>query len=50
MIKALEELKEDISKNTRHYVKRQETFFRNQFDIEWVRGEEEILRALYKNE
>ena len=49
-IKTLEECKEDIKKNTRHYVKRQETFFRNQFDIEWVRGEEEILRALYKNE
>ena len=42
----LEETKELIKKNTRNYVKRQDTFFRHQFDIEWIEREEEILEAL----
>ena len=44
--KNLEECKEEIQKNTRHYVKRQETFFRHQFDIRWITREEEILDAI----
>ena len=44
--KNLEECKEEIQKNTRHYVKRQETFFRHQFDIHWNTREEEILDAI----
>lgn len=44
--KSLEECKEEIQKNTRHYVKRQETFFRHQFDIHWITQEEEILDAI----
>ena len=44
--KNLEECKEEIQKNTRHYVKRQETFFRHQFDIHWITREEEILDAI----
>lgn len=44
--KNLEECKEEIQKNTRHYVKRQETFFRHQFDIHWITREEEILEAI----
>ncbi len=44
--KNLEECKEEIQKNTRHYVKRQETFFRHQFDIHWITQEEEILDAI----
>lgn len=35
-----------IKKNTRNYVKRQETFFRHQFDIQWVSSSEEILKML----
>lgn len=44
--KNLEECKKEIQKNTRHYVKRQETFFRHQFDIHWIAREEEILDAI----
>ena len=44
--KNLEECKEEIQKNTRHYVNRQETFFRHQFDIHWITREEEILDAI----
>lgn len=44
--KNLEECKEEIQKNTRHYVKRQETFFRHQFDIHWITREEEILDTI----
>ncbi|MBO4540480.1 MAG: tRNA (adenosine(37)-N6)-dimethylallyltransferase MiaA, partial [Bacilli bacterium] len=43
---SLEEAKEEIKKNTRHYIKRQDTFFAHQFEIEWVNGFEEILEAL----
>ena len=43
---SLEETKELIKKNTRNYVKRQMTFFRNQFDIKWIKDEEEILNDL----
>lgn len=47
--KNLEECKEEIQKNTRHYVKRQETFFRHQFDIHWITQEEEILDAIFSS-
>lgn len=43
---SLEEAKADIKKNTRHYVKRQETFFRHQFPINWIKTEEDILNDL----
>lgn len=39
----LEEVKEEILLNTRHYVKRQETFFRHQFESKIVSSLEEIL-------
>lgn len=42
----LEQAKDDIKKNTRHYVKRQETFFRHQFPIVWAKTEEDILNGL----
>ncbi len=42
----LDEAIETIKKNTRNYVKRQETFFRHQFDIQWVSSSEEILKML----
>ena len=47
---SLEEAKETIKKNTRNYVKRQETFFRHQFDIRWINDENEILDALAKRD
>ena len=40
---SLEETKELIKKNTRNYVKRQDTFFRHQFDIHWIKDENDIL-------
>lgn len=43
---ALEEVKKTIILNTRHYVKRQETFFRHQFPSLWVKDEEEILENI----
>lgn len=45
-VKSLEECKEDIKLATRHYVKRQETFFRHQFPVVWVKDEQDILNAL----
>ena len=32
---SLEEALDNIIKNTRHYIKRQYTFFKNQFDLKW---------------
>ena len=46
---SLEECKELIKKNTRNYIKRQDTFFRHQFDIHWIESEEEILEDLAAN-
>lgn len=43
---SLEEAKADVKKHTRHYVKRQETFFRHQFPINWIKTEEDILNDL----
>ncbi len=42
----LGEAKAQIKKNTRHYIKRQMTFFRNQFDITWISNEQELLKDL----
>ena len=33
--KDIEEVKEEIKKNSRHYAKRQYTFFNNQLDVKW---------------
>lgn len=43
---SLQEAKDLIKKNTRHYIKRQDTFFAHQFEIDWVDGIKEILEAL----
>jgi tRNA dimethylallyltransferase len=43
---SLEEAKNAIKEATRHYIKRQETFFRHQFDITWVSSSSEILAIL----
>ena len=42
----LEETKALIKENTRHYIKRQETFFRHQFPVIDVGSFEEIIKAL----
>lgn len=42
----LDETKELIKKNTRNYIKRQLTWFRHQFEVTWVQGEEDILSSL----
>lgn len=44
--KSLEECKAEIKKATRNYIKRQETFFRHQFEITWIENEEEILSEI----
>ena len=33
--KSLDEVREDIKKNSRHYAKRQYTFFNHQFNVKW---------------
>jgi len=45
---SLEEAKNVIKENTRHYVKRQETFFRHQFEIHWIHSLGDILNYLDK--
>lgn len=47
---SLEQAKDEIKKNTRHYVKRQETFFRHQFDVTYVKGEEDVLKLVMEHE
>lgn len=42
----LEETKALIKENTRHYVKKQMTWFRHQFPIIWIKGEEDLLGNL----
>ena len=45
---SLEETKSLIKENTRHYVKKQMTWFRHQFPITWIKGEEDLLLDLDK--
>lgn len=42
----LESVKENIKVNTRHYVKRQDTFFRHQFPTQYISDIEDILKLL----
>lgn len=44
--KTLEEVKEDIKVNTRHFAKRQYTWFNNQMDIEWFTDKENALESI----
>ena len=46
---SLDEAKETIKKNTRNYIKRQETFFKHQFDITWISSLDDILSQLDEN-
>lgn len=45
---SLEETIELIKKNTRNYVKRQNTFFKHQFEVTWIKEESEILELISK--
>lgn len=44
--KSLEETIEEIKSNTRHFAKRQYTWFNNQMDIEWYINKEEALESI----
>ena len=44
---SLEESKELIKKNTRHYIKNQYTWFRHQFPLISIRSVEDIIKALW---
>ncbi len=44
----LEETKSLIKENTRHYVKKQMTWFRHQFPITWIKEEGDLLTDLTK--
>lgn len=44
--RSLEEVKNNIKLNTRHYIKRQETFFRHQFNFQSIHGFEEAVKYL----
>jgi len=43
---SLEDCITTIKTNTRHYVKRQETFFRHQFNLIEISGVEDILKTI----
>ncbi len=45
---SLSQTKDFIKENTRHYVKKQMTWFRHQFPITWVKGEEDLLLDMSK--
>ena len=45
---SLDEAKDLIKKNTRHYAKRQMTWFRNQMDIKWFRLNENNYQEILK--
>lgn len=46
--KTLEEVIEEIKKNTRHFAKRQYTWFNNQMNIEWYINKDEALESIKK--
>ena len=42
----LEEVVKDIKKDTRHFAKRQYTFFKNQFELSWHKDKDEALKEI----
>lgn len=46
--KTLEEVIEDIKRNTRHFAKRQYTFFNNQLDVKWFTNKDDALLEVKK--
>lgn len=47
--KSLDEVVEEIKKNTRHYAKRQLTYFRNKLDVHWFNVDLEQRNQLIRN-
>ena len=43
---SLEETKELIKKNTRHYAKRQYTWFNNQLDVKWFNKDNDVIERI----
>ena len=46
--KPIEEVIEEIKSNTRHFAKRQYTWFNNQMDIEWFVNKDEAIESIRK--
>ena len=47
--KSLDEVREDIKKNSRHYAKRQYTFFNHQFNVKWFKTDyDDFDKTIYK--
>ena len=46
--KSLDDVIEDIKRNSRHFSKRQYTFFNNQLDVKWFENTEEALSEVKK--
>lgn len=44
--KSRDEIIDDIKKSTRHYAKRQLTFFNHQLDVNWVNNEDEAISLI----
>ena len=44
--KTLEECIEDVKVNSRHFAKRQYTFFNNQLDVKWFEDKDEAMEAI----
>ena len=44
--KTLEECIEDVKTNSRHFAKRQYTFFNNQLDVKWYTDKDEAIRLI----
>ena len=47
--KSLDEVRENIKKNSRHYAKRQYTFFNHQFNVKWFKTDyDDFDKTIYK--
>ena len=44
--KSLEECVEDVKKNSRHFAKRQYTFFKNQLNVNWYTDKDEAMKHI----
>ena len=44
--KSIEECAEEVKKNSRHFAKRQYTFFKNQLDVNWYTDKKEALKHI----
>ena len=44
--KSIEECAEEVKKNSRHFAKRQYTFFKNQLDVNWYTDKKEAMKTI----